>query len=254
MHHARRLVRAERAHRAHRDPGRPDMREKVLGFGRIWAGYQARLASHPAEVAALQRRLEHYAGTLRALAIDDHEIDADPRLASPWLGLLLLLQLVTVYLVLPPILIVGYLVNLPVAALVVAAAKLSARAYKDEATVKLLVGAVLFPLTWTTVGIIAAHGNLWMRAALPGVPDAPWITGLSMAALAAIGGAVGIRYLEVARETARAARVRMLRGRRRRELARLRGERRALFDDIMALAVGLELPGRVDAEGRVRPA
>ncbi|GMV16448.1 MAG: 1-acyl-sn-glycerol-3-phosphate acyltransferase [Myxococcales bacterium] len=251
MHRARKLVRAERARRADADPGRPDMQEKVLGFGRIWAGYTARLRSHPEEVERVRARLARYDETLRALALEDHELDLDPRLMSPWLGFLLFLQLATVYLVLPPILIVGYLVNLPVALLLIAVSKLASRAYKDEATVKLLLGAVMFPLTWIAVGILAARGNVWLRAALPGVPDVPVLAGVVMALLAAIGGAAGMRYLRVARETARAVRVRLLRRWRRREVERLRAERGALFEAIMVFAVGLELPGRVAADGRI---
>src|SRR5690606_16320382 len=40
MHRARKLVRAERAHRAGADPGRVRIDERVLGFARIRAGYQ----------------------------------------------------------------------------------------------------------------------------------------------------------------------------------------------------------------------
>lgn len=251
MHRARKLVRAERAHRAHADPGRPDMQEKVLGFGRIWAGYNARLASHPDQVSAMLARLRRYDETLRALQVEDHELDAAPRLVSPWLGFLLLLQLATVYLVLPPILLVGYLVNLPVALLLIAISKLAARAYKDEATVKVLLGAVLFPLTWVAAGVMAARGNAWLRAALPGVPDVPVLAGVVMALLCLIGGAAGMRYLRVARETARAVRVRLLRRSRRRQIERLRVERRELFDGIMTLAEGLALPGHVAPDGRI---
>lgn len=251
MHRARKLVRAERARRAAAAPGRPDMQERVLGFGRIWAGYNQRLTSHPDDVERVRTRLERYDETLRALALEDHELDLDPRLASPWLGFLLFLQLATVYLVLPPILVVGSVVNVPVAVLLIAISKLASRAYKDEATVKLLAGAVLFPATWIGAGVLAARGNVWLRAALPGVPDVPVLAGVVMGLLCLIGGAAGLRYLRVARETARAVRVRLLRRWRRREIERLRAERSELFEVIMTFAVGLELPGRVAADGRI---
>lgn len=251
MNRARKLVRAERARRTRADPGRPDMQEKVLGFARIWKGYNARLETHPEEVAAMRARLARYDETLRALSLEDHELDLDPRLVSPWLGFLLFLQLATVYLVLPPLLVVGYLVNLPVALLLIGISKLASRAYKDEATVKVLLGAVLFPLTWIAVGVLAARGNVWLRAAMPGVPDVPILSGVVMALLSAIGGAAGMRYLRVARETARAVRVRLLRRWRRREVERLRQERAELFDAIIALSAGLDLPGRVEPDGRI---
>jgi hypothetical protein len=227
------------------------MQERVLGFGRIWAGYNQRLTSHPDDVERVRTRLARYDETLRALALEDHELDLDPRLASPWLGFLLFLQLATVYLVLPPILVVGSVVNVPVAVLLIAISKLASRAYKDEATVKLLAGAVLFPATWIGAGVLAARGNVWLRAALPGVPDVPVLAGVVMGLLCLIGGAAGLRYLRVARETARAVRVRLLRRWRRREIERLRAERSELFEVIMTFAAGLELPGRVAADGRI---
>ncbi len=251
MHRARKLVRAERAHRLGADPGRPLMQERVLGFARVWAGYYARLESHPAEVAELRARLERYHETLRALAMEDHELDQDPRWVSPWLGVLLLLQVATVYLVLPPILIVGYLVNLPVALFLLFLSKLVSRAYKDEATVKLLVGALLFPLSWIAAGYGTTRLHAVLHPMLPGLPDTPVLAGVLVVVLAIVGGAAALRYLRVARETARAVRVRLFRRWRRREIEHLRKERSELFDAIIGLGEGLTLPGGVDSDGRV---
>jgi len=251
MHRARKVMRAERARRAAADPGRPDMQEKVLGFGRVWAGYQARLLSHPQQVQELQARLARYDQELRALAMEDHELDGDPRLASPWLGLILLLQAATVYLVLPPILLVGFLVNLPVALGLIVVSKLASRAYKDEATVKLLVGSVAFPLTWIAAGVAAHRAHELLLQAVPGLPNTPIAAGILVSLLAFVGGAVGLRYLRVARETARAVRIRLFRRWRRAAVERLRGERAQLFEAIDALAAGLALPGKVTSDGRV---
>ncbi|MEZ4339858.1 MAG: hypothetical protein R3B82_24825 [Sandaracinaceae bacterium] len=68
------------------------MEEKTRAFARIWTGYYQRRETHPAEVEALQRRLTDYDGDLRALGMDDHEIDRPPAIVNVWLGLLLLLQ------------------------------------------------------------------------------------------------------------------------------------------------------------------
>jgi 1-acyl-sn-glycerol-3-phosphate acyltransferase len=251
MHRARKLMRAERAHRAAADPGRPDMQEKVLGFGRVWAGYQARLETHPEAVAHWRERLAHYDRALSALSMEDHELDLDPRLASPWLGLILLLQAATVYLVLPPILLVGFVVNLPVALALWVLSKAASRAYKDEATVKVLVGSVAFPVVWLAAGFAAYRAHEAFSNALPGLPNTPILAGVLVALLAFLGGAVSLRYLRVARETARAIRVRLFRRWRRNEVERLRRERAALFEGISALGSGLELPGHVGADGRV---
>jgi len=253
MHRARKLVRAERAHRADAELEKPGMRERVLGFARIWSGYYARLSSHPTEVSEVMGRLARYDQALHDLRLEDHDLDQDPRLASPWLGVLLGLQVATVYLLAPPILLVGYIVNLPVALGLLALSKVVSRAYKDEATVKLLVGAIAFPLAWIAAGIAAGRAYVALNSAIPSLPDTPVMTGVVFALLAAIGGMMALRYLRVARETARAVRVRLFRVWRKRELERLRKERAVLFEEIIELSVGLELPGAVDSHGRVVP-
>lgn len=251
MHRARKLVRAERGRRAGKRLERPDMAERALGFARVWAGYYQRRRSHPDEVATLEARLASYDADLRALALEDHELDADPRLGSLWLPALLALQVVTVYLLLPPILLVGYLVNVPVALLLVGVSRLVSNAYKDEATVKVLLGALLFPVVWVGAGIVAARAHIELRASIPALPDVPVLTGVVFALVAALGGAVALRYLRVARETARAVRIRLFRPWRKRATVRLLAERAALYEAITGFAEGLELPGQVGDDGRV---
>ena len=253
MHRARKLVRAERAARAGAELERPKMRERALGMSRVWAGYYQRLQTHPQAVAELRARLARYDATLRALNIEDHELDRDPRLASPWLPILLALQVTTVYLLLPPVFVVGWLVNAPVALGLLALTKLVSRARKDEATVKILVGALAFPLAWSSVGFVGVFLHAPLFAALPAVPRSPWIAGVAFALVAIVGGAVALRYLRVARETARAVRVRFFRRARHNAVMALRQERAVLFDAIMDVAQGLELPGQVLEDGRVAP-
>jgi hypothetical protein len=167
---------------------------------------------------------------------------------------LLGLQILGVFLLLPPLVVLGYLVNLPTALGLVALAKLSARKLKDEATVKLLAGMIAFPLTWIAVGVLAGLGHHQLHLGFPRIPDTPWLAGVTTAALGAVGGAAALRYLGVARETARAVRVRLTRQRATRAVARLRRERDKLFDEIVALVEGVELPGEVAEDGRVWPA
>jgi len=245
MHRARKLVRAERARRGGAAPGRPRMQERVLGFSRVWAGYNARLETHPEEVRLLRERLERYDQALRALAMEDHELDQDPRILSPWLGFLLLLQAATVYLVLPPILIVGYLVNgLPALGLKLVSSGLASYK-KDEATLKVLFGAIAFPAVWILAGVAGGLAHHLVHAAFPQVPNTPVLAGLTVTLFSILGGIVALRYLHVAQETARAVRVRLTKKRRWYAVDRLRQERAEIFDEVMGLAEGLDLPQRV---------
>lgn len=253
IHRARKLMRAERACRVGVDPGRPKLLEKQIGFSRIWAGYQNRHASHPEEVEGLMARVREYDADLRALRLEDHELDRNPRLASPWLALIILAQIVTVYMLLPPLLIVGYVVNLPAALLCLGVAKAMSRAKKDEASLKLLAGAVFFPLSWIAAGVLAALGHIRLHESFPALPDSPVITGVVTALLGAVGGAVAVHYGRLSRETLRAMRVRFRRRRRQDEIERLKSERQSLYNWLIRLAEGLDLPGEIARDGRVVP-
>jgi 1-acyl-sn-glycerol-3-phosphate acyltransferase len=253
MHRTRRLVRAERAHRASADPGKTTMGERVLGFARVRAGYYAMLERDPEAVAKLRHRVEVYDESLRVLGLEDYDLDRSPKLFSKWLAVLLVLQWIGVFLLLPPLVALGYLVNLPTALLLIGMAKLAARKDKDEATVKLVLGMIAFPLTWITAGILAGTGHAWLHEAYPRVPDGPVLSGVMMATLSAVGGAAGIRYWRVARETARAVRVRLTRQRARVAIADLRFERAELHDALTGLVSDIELPGSVTEDGRVVP-
>jgi 1-acyl-sn-glycerol-3-phosphate acyltransferase len=254
MHRARKLIRAERAHRAGADPGRVAIDEKILGMARIWTGYQERLTTDPAHVETLVHRVAEYDADLAALGIEDHELDHAPRLMSLWLPLLLLLQLVGVFLFLPPIVLAGYILNLPTALGITALCKVAARERKDEASIKVLVGAVAFPLTWALWMALAAWGQLEAYQFFPGLPRAPLQAAGSVLAMAVIGGALSLRYLRVAQETLRSVRVRLTRRLRTRAVARLRQERHLLHDALIAIAEGVDLPGAVADDGRITTA
>ncbi len=253
IHRARKLMRAERACRVGADPGRPKLLEKQIGFSRIWAGYHDRRASHPEEVEGVMARVRKYDADLRVLRLEDHELDRNPRLASPWLALIILAQIVTVYVLLPPLLIVGYVVNLPAALLCLGVAKAMSRAKKDEASLKLLAGVVFFPLSWIAAGVLAALGHIRLHELFPALPDSPVIAGVVTALLGMVGGAVAVHYGRLSRETFRAMRVRLRRRRRQDEVERLKRERQSLYEWLIRLAEGLELPGEIAPDGRVVP-
>jgi hypothetical protein len=251
MHRARKLIRAERAARAGVRLDKPDMAERTLGFARLWHGYRERLASHPREAAELRNRVGEYHEDLRSLGLEDHELDGNPPLGSPWVAGILALQALFVYLLLPPILVIGYLVNGLTLMALAAFAKSAARKKKDEATIKVLLGTVAFPLTWLAVAVLVGWGQTRLHSLYPTIPNAPWLTGALAFLLSALGGAVALFYHRLAAATARAIRVRFTRARRAGAVARLRQERSELFDELMLLAEGLDLPGRVTVGGKV---
>ena len=253
LHRTRKLVRAERAARAAANPGRPGIHEKALGFARVRNAYYALAPTQPARVAELRRRVESYDADLEALGLDDHELDRAPPLLSAWLVLTLVAQAVLVFLLLPPLLVLGYIVNGPTALGLLALCRVAARQKKDEATIKILVGMLAFPLTWIAAGVLAALGNHALRALFPALPHRPLLAGVIVAVLGAIGGAIALRYLRVLRQTWHAIRVRLARRFGRPEIDRLRAERAAIHDELMSISEGLELPGAVAADGSILP-
>ncbi len=251
LHRVRKIMRAERAHRVGATLKRPDMKERVLAFSRLVAGYNERARTHPQEVEHLFARVREYDEDLRELGMNDHELDAPPRLASPWLAAILLGQAVLVYLLLPPILILGYVTNLPAALVVWAVAKSAARKHKDEASLKLVAGVIAFPLTWLVVAFLVALGNRALQIIYPDIPGAPLVTGLIAFCLSATGAFVALNYQRYARQTLRSLNVRLTRVRRKRTLAHLRQERAELYDAFVELGRGLDLPGTLAPDGRV---
>ena len=254
LHRGRKLIRAERAHLAGAEPGKPRIGEVALGFARVRAGYYARLASDPPRVQAARLRVERYDADLRALGLEDHELDQPPALVSARLVGLLVLQVVLVFVLVPPVFLFGYLVNGPSALALLALARVGARLKKDTATIKLVGGALLFPLTWLAAAVLTMLLHERLAVLYPTLPRAAFLAGVFVALVAALGGAVALRYLHVAAETARAVRVRLTRVRQSETIERLRAERAALHDELVDLASGLDLPGVVAADGSVRTA
>jgi 1-acyl-sn-glycerol-3-phosphate acyltransferase len=255
LHRARKLIRAERAARAGVRPAAPSMEEKVLGLARVWHAYQERAAARPAEVAALRKRMERYHRDLEALGVEDHELDRPPPVFRPWLWVILLSQLLSVFLLLPPFLLAGYVINLPTAWLLARWAEAPAREGKDVASYKLIGGTLMFPVTWALwswfVGWGSAHPRT--RALLPWLPHEPFLAAGAMLLIAIVGAILMLVYAELARATWRAVRVRLTRGLRARAFLRLRLERARLCDALLAMADGLELPGTVWPDGTIGP-
>ena len=247
FHRARKLIRAERSRRDGVRPGAATMTEKVAGMARIWVGYQELVRTAPDEVRALRVRVERYDGGLRGLGIEDHELDDPPPPIRSWNWIRLVLQAVLVLIILPPVLVIGFILNLPPAVLASAAAYARGRREK-MASIKLGLGIVLYPATWATWAWLAARGSLDFVAWMPGRPA---LAALTMVVASVVGGVVVLRYVGLAMETMHALRVRLTRRQGARAIARLTAERAQLCDELLALAAGTALPGSVRAGGRI---
>lgn len=251
LHRARTLVRAERAARAGTRLQPPTLAERVLAFRRLWTGYNALRQSRPSEVGKLLERIRRYDAELAALSIDDHELDADPKASRLMSKVALAVRAFVVYLVLPPILVFGYLVNLPPALITWAITRWRSHAEKDEATIKILAGFALFPAAW----LIAALVVVRTFDGLGGLDDAGrgdiWLLGLVAFGLCAVGGLLTVHYQRFAIQTYRAFRLRLTHAEEAASLEKLRANRSAICDAIVDLAQGIDLPGQVLPDGRI---
>ena len=244
MHRAYALMRAEDDVREGVRTGPITARDRARGFHMVWRGYQARRDTHPDEIAALRHDLGDYDRLLRTAGLSDTDLDRNPRL-NPLLGVIFGIQLALLAVLLPPILVLGFVVNVPPFVLLNAAARRFASADKDTATIKIMGGVVLYPLAWLGAAVAAGLTAARLHALFPGLPDAPLAAGLAVFLLSALGGALALRWGELTREGVRAVRVRLFRERRRDALARLQIMRTDLYDRFDALRVGLRLPGGV---------
>ncbi len=251
MHRTRKLIRAELARRRATDPGPATLGEKRAGFARVWTAYRATVARNPDGVEALLERLAEYDRALREIQLEDHDLDRDRAAAAePFLppvaraGLSLAL--------LTPLALFGYATNGLTALFLAVLARVAGRQAKDRATIKVLGGMLLLPLTWIAVGILAGVAvSRWVTPP----PGAAVTAGIGIAAaLSSIAGmSAGFAFNRIVSETLRRVRVRARRLRHRGLIERLLGERSALFDDMLAASEGIRLPGRVTADGVVRP-
>lgn len=251
LHRARKLVRAERAARAGATLPPPTMTEQVLAFRRLWTGYNELVQTEPERVTQLLRRIKRYDRKLTALAIDDHELDANATANSVRIHLKLAAQTLLVFAVLPPLLLFGLVINLPPAALVWLISKRRSKLKKDEATIKILTGSVAFPLAWLIVAVFVG----WNAAGYGLVPGATSMTAVGTGAVTFVLGALSafftLHYLRLAVQTLRNIRLHGTHTDHRDVLRSLRAERSELCDAVVEISAGLDLPGTVQDDGRI---
>ncbi|MEM7433688.1 MAG: 1-acyl-sn-glycerol-3-phosphate acyltransferase [Myxococcota bacterium] len=251
MGRVRSLMRAERAKRAGANLKAADMTERALGMARVWRAYQARSLTDPGMVQQLLGRVAAYDEALREVKLDDNDLDKPPAIESKWLPLILALQAAVVFLVFPPVLVLGSLINAGPYFLSNAIAKLAAKQYKDTATIKLIAGLVLFPTAWLLAALLVGLGTIEIHDSFPGIPRAPWAAGLTTFLIGAFGGALALVYLELVQRTWNSIKIRAKRKWGPTIIARLSEERSALFDALQSMSEGLDLPGRVRDDGRI---
>ncbi len=251
MNRVRSLVRAERAKRAGVSLRAPNMVERSLGMTRVWKAYAARSETDANEVEELTNRVSAYDEALRAVKLEDDDLDKPPRIGSKWLPLLLAVQAAVVFLVLPPILVLGVLINAPAFLAIRLVSRAASKQYKDTATIKLLCGLILFPLSWLIAALLVGLGQIELHNAMQGVPRAPWWAGITTFLIGAFGGALALFYMELVRSTWTSLKIRAKRRWGSTIIQQLAAERATLYDSVEELREGLELPGDVLADGRV---
>jgi len=251
MNRVRSLMRAERAKRAGASLKAPDMVERTLGMARVWKGYYARMETEPDRVQALFDRVSSYDQALLEVKLDDDDLDKPPPIESKWLPVLLAAQAAFVFLVFPPILVLGSLINVGPYVLTNLISRAASKEYKDTATAKMLSGLVLFPLTWLTAALLVGLGQIELHESFAGIPLAPWRAGITTFLIGAFGGALALVYVELVKRTWGSIKIRAKRQWGSAIIVQLSDERAALYEAIEELREGLDLPGEVLSDGRV---
>ena len=227
------VVRAEAAaRRGDRSGAEAGLSEQVAGVAALWDAAQRLGAEQPEAVAAFQDRLDAYDQRLRDLDLDSAGLDVPPRIGSPLRVLAIGLAVVLGAVLAPPLLLWGLLVNAGPYWALKPLAKRFASAEKDEATIKLLGGMVLFPLAWVVASALVALGvvRIWEPV---GLSLAPVAAAFAAGALAAVGGGLVLRAVELGQAALRNARAHLARRRLGDGLAALRAERAALHDALV---------------------
>ena len=251
MNRVRSLMRAERAKRAGVNLKSPDMAERNLGMARVWKAYYARLGTDPDGVQALLDRVSSYDAALLEVKLEDDDLDKPPPIESRWLPVILAAQAAVVFLVFPPVLLLGSLINAGPYFLINLLSRVASKQYKDTATIKLLAGLVLFPLAWLIAGLLVGFGQIELHNSFEGIPRAPWRAGITTFLIGAFGGALALFYLELVRRTWTSIKIRAKRQWGSTIIRQLSSERATLYEGIEEMRQGLDLPGNVLADGRV---
>ena len=234
------LVHAERTIREGNEPCSPTLKEQVIGLYRLWKGYQSRMETHPEEVELLIDDIEYYVKTLDSLGIRSHEIDIDKQLLTSKIFFQLMIHFLLIVLVLPPLIVVGYIVNFPTAFGIHLLAKNYSNKGKDIASVKTFSGLIFFPITWIIWSALSSWG--YAQSFLPQMSSSYVIAFLSSFFLCVLSAIVLFTYVGFTKRTFLSIKLRITKSARKRTIRRMKKTRSQLYDRLIALRDGLELP------------
>ena len=242
MERVRSLVRAERAARegAPRLPRAP-MQQRDAGFARVWAGYRKQRAIDPRVVDRLVLRVTRYGEALRLLGLSDRDLDGAPVGRTVWRTFLLCAEALVMLLLLPTVVLIGNLVNLPAALLIVLGARRLSATRKEQAGLKMFLGLIVLPTAWMAASL--AVGLAWTEP-LPGFdwrPEALWARVAGMLALCVLSALLGLRYHRFIAELRHGLRALWAGGFRRGTVERLRRRRSELYDEVIGLVAALDV-------------
>ena len=241
MEQVRSLVRAEQAAR---EGGprlrRAPMQERDEGFARVWAGYRRQRAIDRGVVDRLVARVSRYGEALRLLGLTDRDLDGAPVGRTAWRVVLLCAEALLMLLLLPTVVLIGNLVNLPAALLVAFGARKLSVTRKEQAGLKMLLGLIILPTAWLAASL--AVGLAWTEP-LPGFdwrPEALWVRVAGMLALCVLSALLGLRYHRFIAELGHGLRALWVGGYRRGSVRRLRRQRATLYDEVIDLVAVLD--------------
>ena len=202
--------------------GRFDPAEELEARRRFVEGYAWLRAHDPQRLARLQSRVEQLAAELGALKIEPEELPG-ARLAPA-------LRVLSIMFVALPLAVIGAIIHFPAYRLVGFIARRFVHEEEMVATIKAIAGALFYLLTWIAVAALAwwRFGARWAIAAIVVVPILGW---------------VALRFFERLDDVIGRARALTWRVARRRAYERLRGEQRAIREEIAAID---ELIARAD--------
>lgn len=201
---------------------RPDLSEEFAYRRRLLNGYRVLQQRDPARLERIRTRVLRYEDRLRGAGVDPWDVPVGPFRA--WRGLGKLLFFLGRFLLYLPLGIPGLLLHYLPYRLIGMLSRTTAKGSSDVlATTKLISAAVVFPLSWIGVGILA-----WIWAGP--------VAAIGVLLLAPASGYAALRLTETADRALGAFRALGLWFAGRRRLLQLQVERRRLREDIVRLA------------------
>ena len=252
IHCAVSLIASERRKRAGNTKGHIPIQERVLGFSRIWHAYQTQKILAPEKCKRLLEDVEEYRKDLDAVGITSSELDTSPRIFSKRVIVLGLIQLILYTFLLPPFVLVGYLINFPTTLIIKYLSIRYSTEYKDQASVKLFTSIIGYPLTWFIWATGAYFGWVHSELVFPSMPNSAMGAFFFVFFLGVLGAVLMFTYVRAGQRMLRALRIYWKNSQRYDLWVHLREERATLCDELLKMSEGMNLPGSVSKDGRLQ--